>query len=111
MGVKFELGHLERCIRDDDTDLIAGAKREKRPFLKTCHAGITELVVPVFLGTSYEGSFCMGPVREGEADCPYPAMAKAFSLGVETGFAAREAGLMSKSDAAVATSPLTSFLK
>jgi thiazole synthase len=39
------------------------------------------------------------------------AMAKAFALGVETGFAARQAGLMPKSDVAVATSPLTSFLK
>ena len=39
------------------------------------------------------------------------AMAKAFALGVETGFAARNAGLMPKSDIAVATSPLTSFLK
>jgi len=39
------------------------------------------------------------------------AMAKAFALGVETGCAARNAGLMPKSSAAVATSPLTSFLK
>ena len=39
------------------------------------------------------------------------AMARAFALGVGTGFAARQAGLMPKSDAAVATSPLTSFLK
>lgn len=39
------------------------------------------------------------------------AMAKAFALGVETGFAARQAGLMPKSDVAIATSPLTSFLK
>jgi thiazole synthase len=39
------------------------------------------------------------------------AMAKAFALGIETGFAARQAGLMPKSDVAVATSPLTSFLQ
>jgi len=39
------------------------------------------------------------------------AMARAFALGVETGYAARQAGLMPKSDVAVATSPLTSFLK
>jgi len=38
------------------------------------------------------------------------AMARAFALGIETGFAARQAGLMPKSDIAVATSPLTSFL-
>ena len=39
------------------------------------------------------------------------AMAKAFAMGVETGFAARQAGLMPKSEIAVASSPLTSFLK
>ncbi len=38
------------------------------------------------------------------------AMAKAFALGVETGHAARNAGLMPKSEVAVASSPLTSFL-
>ena len=37
-------------------------------------------------------------------------MAKAFAMGVETGFAARQAGLMPKSEIAVASSPLTSFL-
>ncbi len=39
------------------------------------------------------------------------AMARAFALGVETGFAARQAGLMPKSEVAIATSPLTSFLR
>jgi thiazole synthase len=38
------------------------------------------------------------------------AMARAFALGVETGYAARQAGLMPKTELAVATSPLTSFL-
>lgn len=38
------------------------------------------------------------------------AMARAFAMGVETGFAARHAGLMPKSEVAVASSPLTSFL-
>jgi thiazole synthase len=38
------------------------------------------------------------------------AMARAFALGVETGYAARQAGLMPKTGEAVATSPLTSFL-
>jgi thiazole synthase len=38
------------------------------------------------------------------------AMAEAFALAVKAGFAARQAGLMTASDSAVATSPLTSFL-
>jgi len=39
-----------------------------------------------------------------------PAMAAAFAKAIEAGRAARLAGLMSRSDTAVATSPLTSFL-
>ncbi len=39
-----------------------------------------------------------------------PAMAAAFSAAVKAGFSARVAGLMSRCDHAVATSPLTSFL-
>ena len=39
-----------------------------------------------------------------------PAMASAFAMAVRAGRAAREAGIMSQSDQAVATSPLTSFL-
>lgn len=43
------------------------------------------------------------------ADDP-PAMAAAFAKAVEAGRAARLAGLMSRNDSALATSPLTSFL-
>lgn len=43
------------------------------------------------------------------ADQP-PAMAAAFKTGVEAGRAARNAGLMPTSEAAIASSPLTSFL-
>lgn len=39
-----------------------------------------------------------------------PAMARAFARAVEAGSLARQAGLMSRSSRAVATSPLTSFL-
>jgi thiazole synthase len=39
-----------------------------------------------------------------------PAMAAAFAAAVKAGFSARVAGLMSRCDHAVATSPLTSFL-
>lgn len=50
-------------------------------------------------------------VNSAVAAAANPAgMAQAFALGVETGFAARQAGLMPKSDIAVASSPLTSFL-
>ena len=38
------------------------------------------------------------------------AMAAAFAAAVKAGFSARAAGLMSRCDHAVATSPLTSFL-
>ena len=44
------------------------------------------------------------------ADDPV-AMAAAFNLAVRAGRAAREAGLMPRSDEAAATSPLTSFLR
>jgi len=43
------------------------------------------------------------------ADNP-PAMAQAFALAIRAGRAALAAGLMSRSDTAVATSPLTAFL-
>jgi thiazole synthase len=43
------------------------------------------------------------------ADDPV-AMAKAFAMAVEAGYAARKAGIMSVGDSASATSPLTSFL-
>ena len=50
-------------------------------------------------------------VNSAIAAAAHPAaMGNAFALGVETGFAARNAGLMPKSEIAVPTSPLTSFL-
>jgi thiazole synthase len=66
---------------------------------------------PAEAATAMEMGCAAVLVNSAIAAADRPAgMARAFALAVEAGFQARQAGLMSTSDHAVATSPLTAFL-
>ena len=55
------------CVRKGDTHIITSRK----PFVKTCHAGLFELVVPVMSPTGCEGFFFFGPVTLSKKDFKY----------------------------------------
>ena len=57
---------FRRCVRDDVLRLGEQCHASRKPFLKVCHAGVVELVVPIFDGDCYVGAFCFGPFQ-GEA--------------------------------------------
>jgi AraC-like DNA-binding protein len=61
-GIKKRLQHL--CYRDDFRRANARAAELRRPFIKRCHAGVTEIVVPVLLRGVHAGTIFAGPVRE-----------------------------------------------
>ncbi len=77
-AVKGCPGMTEKCCQDDTYGAAQRALRERRPFYKGCHAGVTELVVPLFDGGRFDGLLFLGPVRLDEAACPYPAAGERF---------------------------------
>jgi AraC-like DNA-binding protein len=61
-GIKKHSQHL--CYRDDFRRANARAAEMRRPFVKRCHAGVTEVVVPVLLRGAHVGTIFVGPVLE-----------------------------------------------
>jgi len=75
-GVKRDREDL--CYRDDFKRANARAGTLRRPYIKRCHAGVTELVVPVMLDGEHAGTVFAGPVSLRDEQPP------AGSLGIET---------------------------
>ena len=72
MAVKDNPRRLLRCTHEDNELTAARAARSRAAFVRTCHAGVTELVVPVFDAGRFDGLLFMGPMRRRGARCPYP---------------------------------------
>ena len=71
-------GYGKRCARDD---IFAFANRgdvPTRPHLKHCHAGVTELVVPIMRNRECAGLFYAGPWRFRRKRCTYPGAEDAW---------------------------------
>ncbi|MEK6793306.1 MAG: helix-turn-helix domain-containing protein [Spirochaetota bacterium] len=73
-----KIGQSRRCIADDIDAVIVRAQKTRVPFIKTCHANVAELVVPVFGANGYDGAFFFGPFRMKGALPRYPRTAAAF---------------------------------
>ncbi len=78
VAVQKKTDQLGKCKINDVELLTEKAKGFKHPFLNTCHAGATELMVPIFDGEHYYGSFIFGPVKMPDSTCPYNSLAKKF---------------------------------
>ncbi|MBI4976506.1 MAG: helix-turn-helix domain-containing protein [Spirochaetes bacterium] len=56
-------GTSRKCTHDDVDAVVLKAEKTRTAFMKRCHAGVLELVVPVFSARGYEGAFYFGPMR------------------------------------------------
>jgi AraC-like DNA-binding protein len=63
MAVKASAEGRLRCGQSDYYRGNDRGRREKRPFLKPCHAGVWEMAVPILRGGQILGSVFCGPVR------------------------------------------------
>ncbi|MBN1676668.1 MAG: helix-turn-helix domain-containing protein [Kiritimatiellae bacterium] len=77
-AVKSRRGGEARCRLEDNVKAATRARRLRRPFTKTCHAGVTELVVPLFYAGCFAGLLFAGPWRKRGARCPYADARAAF---------------------------------
>ncbi|OGV63424.1 MAG: hypothetical protein A3K19_30755 [Lentisphaerae bacterium RIFOXYB12_FULL_65_16] len=63
MAVKASAAGRRLCGQSDYYRANDRGRREKRPFLKPCHAGVWEMAVPILRGGQILGSIFCGPVR------------------------------------------------
>jgi AraC-like DNA-binding protein len=76
--VKKNRARLPRCITDDVELVLRRCDGKTRPYVKTCHAGICELVVPIMRGTTFAGALFCGAWRPKRSSCPYADCRRAY---------------------------------
>ncbi len=69
--VKKSGTRLERCIRNDNQLLPEKIGTGRTPFLHRCHAGVSEIVIPLFNGKQEHEVVLLGVFREEDTHCPY----------------------------------------
>lgn len=68
--VKADKERLHLCSVNDDILLPRRAEVERTPFINTCHAGVSELAVPLFDGDRCTEVFLAGIFRTPDAGLP-----------------------------------------
>ncbi len=78
-AVKSSPELLQHCSRNDSQLLAREAAQRHAPFLHRCHAGATELVIPLFENGRCRELLLAGVFRSAESNCPYPEQEAAFT--------------------------------
>ena len=68
----------EACCHQESDCLLVDAKREGKPFVKSCHAGVLELVVPAICQQHITGYIIAGPYRKPGQDTPIHTATKSY---------------------------------
>ena len=69
---KVKTTHEDACLHNDNIFISGLAVQKRQYFVHSCHAGVLELVIPIFHGDSYCGTIMVGPFRSGNGVSPYP---------------------------------------
>ncbi len=87
LAVKNSRAMEGRCRGDDNIAAVNAVLERREAYLKTCHAGISELVIPLFVETRLEGLLFIGPFRLEGGKCTYSRILGQFNslpvLGLE----------------------------
>ncbi len=74
IGPEFEAS----CMRNDFEQISRRALEQRTAFVNICHAGVGELVVPIFHGDHFLGVILSGPFLTADSQCVYPETADEF---------------------------------
>lgn len=77
-GVKANNKAYGPCFENSSEVIEARSKEHQGNFINHCHAGVSELIVPLFKGELYDGYLSMGPFRMPAWQPQPPALKKEF---------------------------------
>lgn len=63
LAVKKDPKLLAKCMKECAHEALDKAKSTNKPFIKTCHANVKEIVCPIYSNGIYRGGFFIGPYR------------------------------------------------
>jgi AraC-like DNA-binding protein/ligand-binding sensor protein len=75
---KTKLQNIMKCAENIKL-LKSLSEKKKRPFFHECHAGAIELIIPIFLGNSYDGAILIGQMKRKDSRCPHRWLEKEFA--------------------------------
>ncbi len=80
----------ERRCKECDLEAAERVKREQEPSVYTCHAGLTDIAVPILIKGDLVATVFCGQVRTIEELSDQKGLAQAAQLEIELGFAPNE---------------------
>ncbi|OGV71996.1 MAG: hypothetical protein A3K19_22120 [Lentisphaerae bacterium RIFOXYB12_FULL_65_16] len=79
MAVKAKESRYAKCRPRESLELAVEAQKHGRPYLKDCHAGAVEWVVPLLRDQRYVGVLIFGPFRRADDGCPYSSLKREYA--------------------------------
>lgn len=68
---KVKLKNHVKCQQHDSCIIAPASQATDESFLKPCHAGVVELIVPIINNGNYEGQLMFGPIRNPDTRGKY----------------------------------------
>lgn len=94
-AVKSDPVRLRRCVKNDNYFLPIEAKKYQQSFVRSCHAGVSELVVPYLTEGRCIEAILLGIFREAKFSCPYRELHLLYhSIPLRQSGAFNETGLL-----------------
>ena len=78
MGVKRKKHLEEKCLNNTGPVIEERSRQQQGNFINHCHAGVSELIIPLFKGDLYDGYISMGPFRMPGWKSPFQWAKKDF---------------------------------
>lgn len=67
--IKSRKGLIKKCSYNDCVIVMRRCEEIRVPFLNKCHAGVTELIVPILLNNTLDGAIFFGPFIDDTSKC------------------------------------------
>jgi AraC-like DNA-binding protein len=78
LAVKSVRAGFRRCMEDDAVRCFDHLRRTGRPYLRKCHAGVVDLIVPGTSGCALEGCLFVGAGVDPGSSCPLSRLERPY---------------------------------
>jgi len=78
--VKKSQSLLKKCSFNDCSVVMKKCEKQQAPFINKCHAGVIELIIPLFKDDIYEGSLFFGPFKKNKTTCICKSALKEYAM-------------------------------
>lgn len=78
--IKKSQGLIKKCSFNDCSIVMGKCEKRRRPFINKCHAGVIELIIPLFRDGMPDGALFFGPFRDKKTACAYKTVFQEYAM-------------------------------